>query len=590
MGGKAILFLMLLAGALVAVLWFTDEKPTVEQTAESQVLDGRAFAAASKIRWQFRDKVPIEIGRSERGELVLEEPVRDLLSRAHLDNIDGAWTSARMHSTPLEADEQGLEEAGLDEPVLEMHLEYDDGTRIDVLVGKPGPLGITRFLLRDGKIWEGGTEALTSCLHVGSDELRERSVFRNAYGQVRELRVEQQLASGTREALHLKLVSGEWQLLSPVTGRADPVAAQRFVTGVSNLRVSNFHHSEMRLPDGEPDLVLHVVGSHGDESVRLWEQDGQVYGVMPERNETPFACDNREYGQIFGNLAQELRARILVPMGESTFEELVELVIDPGQGRGKRIRLVRRSQADEWRLVEPIEYDVRDTPVSEAAHALTLLVANEFVDGGEDGVRPRASDPKYGLGAGRWTVSTRRNTEKEMHTLWFGDDVPGAETPSVYVCRSDEPDNIALVRKVPFEVLQRPFTAYCARKVVKTTGIERLDLEHRDGRRRTFLIGDDGWILQTGDDGSGEARPAVGDFANDYLCDLFGKEVVDMEDGFGEADWILHLSRRNGDGLGIVRVWDRGEDAALLVQSRKDEKVGHELSTLVSRELRALWK
>lgn len=584
MGGKAIVVLLLVAGALGAVLWFTDERPTVATTAENRVLAGRTLTEATRIHWQFKDDAPIEIGRAPDGRFQLREPIVDIASAAYLKQIVDTWDSANMRATPLADDEAGRREAGLAPPELTFVAEFADHARIDVEVGAEGPLGTTRFLRVHGRIWEGG-EGLIESMQVGLKDLRERAVFRHAFAQADELRVEQRLPSGKREALHLKFDGGEWKLLEPITGRADPVAAQSFVAAVLSLYVDEFPPGIVRYPQEEPAIVLTVHGAFGDETVRLWELEGQVFGELPGRG-YPFVSDNRQYSQIFVNAAERLRARMLVPMGESTYEELVDLVVDPGQGRGDRLRIARESQTADWRLVEPIEYAARATPCSEAAHALTLLVAKQFV-GDDGGVRPRASDPRYGLQAGRFAVTTRRVREREAATLWFGAEVEVAGEPMIYVCRSDEPDNVALVPKRPCEALLRPWTEYVERRIVRQPALlERLDLEHADGRKRRYTIDGDHWVL-VGSEGS---RQAVGEFANDVLRDLEGVAAVDMRRGFGEPDWRLVMLRRNGDQLGFLRVWDRGGDTRLICRGAGDAPVGFEVNAFVSEQLRGLWK
>lgn len=594
MGGKAILILVLVAGALGLVLALTNKEAPIEEKGETSVLDGRSLGNAVRIRWQFDGEEAVEIGRAADGRFAIQEPIVDIASGAYLKQIVHSWDSAQMREVPWPDDEASRQKAGLEPPQLMLIAEWSDGKRIEVGVGANGTLGDTRFLYREGKIWEGG-QALLGSMRVGLDDLRERTVFRHAFRTATELRVEQQLPSGKRETLHLKQQGKqgqEWHLLEPVTGRADPVAAQRFVTAVSSLAVSHFVSSVVRAPGRPPEITIEIQGAYGTERTELWFEDGQVWGRIPGRD-VYFICDNREYVQVFVNAANNLRARILVPMGESTFEDLVELVVDPGQGRGKRIRLMRESQTNPWLMLEPIEYKTNITAVNEAAHALHRLVAREFVSD-EGSVRPRANDPRYGMVGKRWAVTTRKVHTKDMHTLWFGSELMLNGEEMVYCCRSDEPDNVAIVPRQPFTVLQRAFTDYCDREVLRQTArAHRLELSHRDGRKRVYLVVDGEWRLE-GVEGS---RDEVGDLADD-LRELGGKRVVDMgeKSGFGEADWELVMMRGNQDTLGLIRFWDRGEGELLVAKNfglrpdQESQPVGVEISARNSRDLRALWK
>lgn len=599
MGGKAILFLMLVVAGLFVTLWFTDQKPSVAKIDQGRVLQGRSLTNAIKIRWKFPEVASVEVGHAPDGRFEIQEPFRDIASMGYLTQIVNVWDSANMQVTKHPDTEEGRAKTGLTTPAMRFIVEWEDDQRIEIEFGDEGPLGGTRFLrlvdVENSRIWEGGVGLLES-MRVGLNDLRERQVFRHAAGNVTSVRLDQANSQGRREPVHIKRgKGGEWLLTEPVTGRADPVAAQKFVTAITSLRVDHFQPGTMNLPPRDPDIRIEVRGAYGEEKLNLWIEKGQVFGLLPGRGHI-FTSDNNQYGQVFVNAVNNLRARILVPMGDSTFEELVELIIDPGQGRGDRIRLLRESQTSPWKMIEPVECNTSPTPVNEAAHALHQLVARAFVV--EDGVkRPRSSDPRFGMDGARWSVSTRRTQSKDLYTLWFGKDVPmaggSAEEPLVYACRSDEPDNVAVVQKQPLEILQRMWLIYCDRQIMRQPAtIERLELEHQDGRKRAFAMQTDGgWLLE----GTAGDRTEVGDFTSDILRDFVGKEAVDLRPGkadpeFGEPDWVLHMKRRNGDILGLLGFWDRDPDKPLIAKGRGDEPIAFELNKSNSAALRAFWK
>lgn len=585
MGVRTIVVLLVLVSGLSAVLWFSDRRPPTKDVAEIAVLEGRSLTQCLRLRWQFHDRMPVEIARQADGRFHLTEPIADLASAAYLKQIVDAWDSAQMRATPLADDDDGRRRAGLSPPEMTFAAEFPDGVRVAVEVGAPGPLGTTRFLRTAGRIWEGG-EALIESMRVGLEDLRERSVFRHAALQADELKVVQQLATGARETLHLKRAGTDWRLVAPVQGRADPVAAQRFVTAVLSLRVDHFLTGATRFPASEPRIVIDVRGDHGEESLRLWDEGGQLYGALPGRK-LAFVSDNRQFVDVFDNAADQLRARVLVPLGQQIFEELVELVVDPGQGRGDRLRLRRESPSEPWYLHEPVEFAAAPGPCNEAAEALQLLVAREFVDEPTDAAR-RADDQRYGLGAGRLTVLLRGVRDRQPTTIWFGGETVRGDQSLLYACRADEPDTVMLVQAANVATLRRPWTEYCARQVLRQTAIvERLDLARPDGAQRRYVLQDGAWSLE----GTPGDRREVGEFANEELRDLVGSRVVDARgNAFGDAHWSVRLMRRNGDELGLLRVWDRGAGQPLLVQAAVHTSVAFELGKRQSSELRALWQ
>ena len=587
MGARAIVVLVLVVAALAAALLLTDEKVPVERVAVAPVLDGRSLRDSVRLRWQLREREPVEIGRAPDGRFQLQEPFVDIASAAHLKQIVDAWDSAQMHAAPLADDEHGREQAGLAPPELVFTAEWADGPPLRIEVGAPGPLGTTRFLRVHGKIWEGG-EALLESMRVGLDDLRERAVFRHGLAQVQELRVRMRPAEGKSETIHLRLDQGTWRLLAPIEARADPVEAQRFVTAVLSLRVDFFHVGPMRMPAGEPRVEITATGAFGEEHCKLWQEQGQLVGVLPGRD-VVFLSDHVQYAHVFENATDRLRARILVPMPESAFTQMVELVVDPGQGRGDRLRLLRTTPALPWRLVEPVEYPAAATPPNEAVLAVQLLVAREFVDDA-DAVRPRAQDPRYGLlPATRTAVLVRGVADAAPVTLWFGAEASRGDQALVYACRADDPDTVVLVQQANVAALRRSWLDYCALDVVRqSAGVDRLELE-RDGTIRAFQVEDGVW-RRVGDPAE---RREVGELVNDLLLDLTGTKAVDARgEAFATPDWQVHLARRGGDRLDTIRVWDRGPGEPLVVQRARPEQppVAFVISKLISDQLRALWQ
>ncbi len=584
MGLRGLFVLLVIVGALVGVLFLTEEKPKAIDTAAMSVLEGRSLADCKRIWWQFADHQPTEITRTEKG-FSMTEPLVDLVSPGYWKQIVDTWTSAQLHSTPIADDEEGRKRAGLSPPPLKIVIEYPDGRRFDVEIGEPGPLGGTRFLRVHGKIWEAG-EAVFESMRVGIDDMRDRSVFRNPPSAVGELRVDRRLPGGKRETIQLVREKAGWKLLAPRAGRADAGSAQRFLTAIATLRVDDFPRGLVRWPEEDPAIVIDVKGALGNETVRLWERDGQVFGRLPGRADLAFSSDNRQYSQVFVNAFAELRARILFPV-VNVYQDVVEIVVDPGVGRGKRIRLLRDGIANDWRLVEPVEIAADVTACNDLLQAVNNLQVVEFVD--EEGGKPAsATDPKFGLGPTRISIGVRTEQQKDLTTLWLGGEVERDGAPLAYACRADETESVVLVGRMPAEMARRPWLTYCTSKIVHlTVPIEQVVLARRaTAEQRVFQRGKDHWTLK----GVEGARDDVGELANDELRDLVGKKAVDVSgDEYRAADWTLDLARGDGDKLISLRVFDRAPDAPLVVQVA-NSPVGYEVGPRLDGELRRLWK
>ena len=107
MGGRAIVTLLILACGLGSVLYFTDREPPVEERVESAALLGRSMRDATRIRWQFHERQPVEIGRAPDGRFQIQEPIVDIASAAYLRSIMDAWDSAQMLAVPFDDDDAG---------------------------------------------------------------------------------------------------------------------------------------------------------------------------------------------------------------------------------------------------------------------------------------------------------------------------------------------------------------------------------------------------------------------------------------------------------------------------------------------------
>ncbi|MFM1871359.1 MAG: hypothetical protein RL398_781 [Planctomycetota bacterium] len=578
MGAKTILVLLALIGGLLLVLRFTDRTVPVAVSQETSLLDGRSLQEALRIRWEFHARQPIELTRGADGMLALAEPIRDRVSQGYLRQICDAWDSAKLQRTPLADDAVGRQKAGLAPALLKFTVWWGEGEPLEIEIGDPTPLGNGRFVRRSGALWEGG-EGLVTSLEVGLEDLRDRSVFRTEPANCRSLTVTQALAGEARETVTLARQGVDWRLTAPFEGRADGDAAVAYVTAVLALRVGDFVHGMVRLPEREPEIVVTAVGGFGEESVRLWLQDGSIFGLLPGRD-IVFVSDNRQYNQVFINAAERLRARLLLPM-RSVAQELGEAAIDFG-GAGDRTRLLRDGIAEDWRLVEPVAHATHPTPINELMQALNNLHARRFADG------MTAETAACGLGPGRLMITVRALEKRELTTLWIGNEVQVGDERLAYACRADEPGQVVMVPGPAVDVLRRAWPSYCALQVIDVRApVERLELQGRSGPIRAFVLGKLGWTKE----GSDQPLEELAGLVEDQLRDLRAQRAVDLRDkSFGDPDWVLSLRRANGDSFAAIRLWDRGAQAPLVAQPSGEAAVGYELSGFLAKNLRELWQ
>lgn len=576
MGFRTTLALLLVAGLLYLLLRWTDEKPAVATAPTVTVLRDHVLDQATRIRWAFADQPPIELRRDGDGALQLAEPIVDRVNAGYLHNIALAYDSAQLQNTPLRDTAEDREKAGLEPPALVFEAWFQDGQHVSIEVGAVGPLGTDRFVRTGGAIWR-GSEALIGALRVGLDDLRDPLVFRHNDQLTTEVLVDHRLETGSRELLHVKRDGLDWRLVAPVQGRADAAQIQGFLRALLSLRIDFFLPSVLRPPARPAEIAVTVHGALGTERIELWREQGQLIGQLPARK-LAFQSSDSQFTQIFQNGADALRARVLFPATDLV-QQVVQVILDPGAGRGERTRLERSSPEAPWRIREPVDAAVPPTPLAELLQALNNLRAVQF----EDGADPAA----YGLGADSLRVGLRTATGGDPTWVRIGRDERRGELDVTYACRVDD-SLVVAVPQAAAAVLRRPWPTYCDRTVLALqVPVERLDLwRHGSTAERSFRSVDGQWSLA----GETAVREWLGGFVDDVLRDLRARAVRSARlSQLGDEDWSVALCRANGDRLATLRVWDRG-DAPLLVQPTAQPELVYELDPAWSRSLRDLWQ
>ncbi|MBK8096539.1 MAG: DUF4340 domain-containing protein [Planctomycetes bacterium] len=576
MGARTTLGLLVVVVALGGVLLLTREKPEANELVTTPVLGGHSLDQARKIRWAFAGFATVEIRRDEGQPFRLTEPIDDLASVPFLRQIAAAYDGAQLIAAPLPEDPAVFAQTGLDKPELVFEVEFFDGQQKKLEIGALGPLGRDRFARADGKVWR-IDEALLESLRLGIDDLRDRQVFVHQDSQATALTVERLLPTGGRETIALQREGMQWLLLQPVRSRADLTAAQQFVRAVLTLRIDQFPASLIRPPQRDPDWVVKVQGGLGDEEVRLWQDDQQnVFGQLPRRRNLAFVSNNREYARVFAAPIEQLRAQILVPYA-NLYQDIAEVVVDPGsRDGGKRLRLGRDTAELPFVLREPIQWNADPTEVNKLLTAINNLRAQVFVAGS-------ATDPQFGLRPGGLQIGVRAFQEPYREWIWIrlGAPIPGQDL--TYAGRSDEQDQILGVPAGAAGEIARPWATYAAREVLRTSVPPDRLVASRGDRQRVFVRVEDGWK----EGGEGPVVRSLRDVV-DELRDLRAASVRVATD-FGEPHWQLELCRPEGDVLGVLRIWDRGDEAPLLVQAPAvNRDLVFELDELLSPRLREL--
>ncbi|MEY4674880.1 MAG: hypothetical protein RL148_2664 [Planctomycetota bacterium] len=579
MGFRTTLVLLLVAAVLGTVLWLTPDRVPDQPVLDAPLLEGRTLADAKSIRWQLADQPMVELQRREDGGFQLTEPLVDLASRARVAAVAAAYDTARILPARegAAADAGFLAQAGLDKPRAWFEAGWPDGSKVRIELGEPGSLGSDIFLRRGSTIHQGSV-ALRSTLEVGLEDLRERQVFANHPLAVSSVRVDRLMESGAREVMELKRVDSGWRMEQPISTRVEPQATQSFLAQLLGLRIDQFPASVMRLPERDPDIRVHVEGGFGPEQVDLWrDTSGYLLGRLDSRK-IRFASSDLQLQAVFEDAVGRLRARWLVPVVNPT-EQLLRVVVDWGTAGPPRLVLARESVQSQWMVVEPVSALVDPTALAELVQAVNNCRVLEFLPGG-------SAEPRYGIGPGSVRVTVFALEQKQPAVLVLGGSGTLGEAAVAYCARDDEMDQVVAVPGPVADLMRREWRAYVSRDALRLdVPVGRVETRRGD-QLRVFELRNGKWYRDPDAIPVAELPDLV-----DELRDLRGERV----DGarllkLGEPDWTVALCRGNGDQLVVLRVWDRGPTAPLLVQPNSQPELVYELSPYLSGYVRVLWR
>ncbi len=579
MGFRTTLVLLLVAAALGAVLWFTPDQVPDKPTLDTPLLEGRSLGDASALRWQLVDQPMVEVQRQDDGGFRITEPLVDVASRARIAAIGAAYDTARILPARegAAADAAFLAQVGLDRPRAWFEAAWPDGATVRIELGEPGALGSDIFLRRGTTVHQGSI-ALRTTLEVGLEDLRERQVFANHPLAVSQVRIDRVLDTGAREVMELQRGESGWRMVQPIATRVEPVATQALLAQLLGLRIDQFPASVMRLPEREPDIRVQVEGGFGPEQVDLWrDPSGQLLGRLDSRK-IRFASSDLQLQSVFEDAVGRLRARWLVPVVNPS-EQLLRVVVDWGTAGPARLVLARESVQSQWSVVEPVGASVDPTALAELVQAINNCRVLEFASGG-------SAEPRYGIGPGSVRVSVFATELKQPVVLVLGAGGTLGEAAVTWCARDDEMDQVVAIPGPVADLMRREWRAYVSRQALRLdVPVGRVEARRGD-QVRVFELRNGKWYRDP------EAVP-VAELPDlvDELRDLRGERVDGARQlQLGDPDWTLALCRANGDQLVVLRVWERGQGAPLLVQPSSQPALVYEVSPYLSGYIGVLWR
>ncbi len=242
MNGKSTLILVALALILAALIFWVERPARLagEQPVSHKVLPD--FDAGKVTAVEVFPNAQIII-RAEQSNHVwrLTKPVSYPASAAQVDGLlkvlgEMEWRSAiAPEELTNRADAQ--EQFGFDKPAFSLVLDGSGPSR-HLLIGKPSAIGDEVYLQVVGNpsIYVADARFL-KILPVNKDQWRDRAILDPAITQFDGLRVR---SAANRFELEKDAASGLWRMKAPLQVRADAEKIEALLSGLRDLRVSNF--------------------------------------------------------------------------------------------------------------------------------------------------------------------------------------------------------------------------------------------------------------------------------------------------------------------------------------------------------------
>ena len=431
------LILALLLAALGAYLYFVEARQMAEEGKKEKIVDVSADdVTAITLAYPDRQIVLAKTDGAWRVVKPVDAAADDVTVKNLLHAIADAEVKKAIDEPPAD-----LAQFGLTQPMVTIKLTTKDKTLPDLKVGKTTAVSNSTYVQRadQPKVYLTG-----SAFHSGMDK------------QVKDLRdkkiVDFKEDDITRVALHgpegdvvLAKANGNWSIEKPAAFKADGNAVRSLITGVRNLRATDFASDAPSDADlatyglDNPARQLVFVGGDGKET-RLLVGKETDQGLYVKGDAPTVFVVAKWASRDLAKGVNDLRDKTVL-----TFDPAAATTIDVVHGDGGHFTL--RTADGKWSL------DGSDQPIDAAAvgtfvGALSHLSGNQVL---ADGVTDLAA---YGLAPPAVSITIKGKDDVLLGTVLAGSRSPNPPATEYTVKRADDP-TVFQLRDFQFKQLDR---------------------------------------------------------------------------------------------------------------------------------------
>jgi hypothetical protein len=431
------LILALLLAALGAYLYFVEARQIAEEGKKEKVVEVNADDVTG-VTLAYPDR-EIVLTKTD-GAWHITKPVQAAADDVTVKNLIHALADAEVNKT-IDEPPADLAQFGLTQPMVIIKLTEKDKSLPDIKVGKTTSVSNSTYVQRadQPKIYLTG-----SAFHSGMDkqvkDLRDKKVIDFKEDEI------------TRVALHgpegdvvLAKANGNWAIEKPTAYKADGNAVRSLITGVRNLRATDFASDAPSDADlatyglDNPQRQLVFVGGDGKET-RLLVGKETDQGLYVKADAPTVFVVAKWASRDLGKGVNDLRDKTVL-----TFDPATATTIDVVHGDGGHFTL--RSADGKWSL------DGSDQPIDAAAigtfvGGLSHLSGNQVL---ADGVTDLAA---YGLAPPALTITIKGKDDVLIGTMLAGSRSPNPPATEYTVKRADD-GTVFQLRDFQFKQLDR---------------------------------------------------------------------------------------------------------------------------------------
>jgi len=332
-------------------------------------------------------------GTAQEPQWRIVEPVKTDADQTTLNSMYNTLKSLKVEQVVSEEPEN-LSSFGLDKPLAKITVRLKEGQNpATLLVGQKSPVGYNSYAMREGdKRVVLLSTSLESQFNRNLLEFREKKLFTFQRDSVESLRI----FRGRELVLELAKEGELWQVRKPFQGRASESEVTDLLTKLLGLRAVAFHAEEagdlkpFGLSDPSWKIEVTLTPDQAQASLLVgstYSDEEKAEYVYAKRGERPMVVGLRtDFLEALRQKPEDYREKKVMPV--KTWE-VARLELE---WKGAKAAL-DKTEANQWRLVEPYEARADSGKVNSLLTALSRLEAQEFLPAPQS----EAEKARYGL-------------------------------------------------------------------------------------------------------------------------------------------------------------------------------------------------